>query len=308
MTNKLTVLDLFSGVGGFSLGLEKTGGFETVAFCEKDETCRKVLRKHWPRHAIFQDVETLTYKELKSVSKYANDAWDLGLLENPPSPRIKKIDVICGGFPCQDISVGGRKKGIINGARSSLWKQYKRLIDEIKPRYAIIENVERLRKNGLGVVLSDLFEIGYDAEWHCVTARRFGLPHQRDRAWIIAYPRVKRCHERAREKRHLQTDKKRKSETVHSDGEKCESELGEVRPILSRGALEAFVYSLPNQRAPLSEIRRVTDGVPLGLDETARQNRIKQLGNAVVPVALEFIGSRILEIEGIDPKQINSNL
>lgn len=167
----LNVLDLFSGIGGFSLGFE-INGWSTVAFCEIDQNCHKILNKHWPNVTIFED-----------VSKFTKDVF------HKLVPQ--KIDVICGGFPCQDISVAGKKAGI-TGSRSGLWKEFARLINEFKPKYAIIENVANLRSCGLATVLKDLWQIGYDAEWHCIPASALGAPHQRDRIWIIAYPDRKR--------------------------------------------------------------------------------------------------------------------
>ena len=101
----------------------------------------------------------------------------------------EKIDVICGGFPCQDISLAGKGAGLA-GKRSGLWSEFKRLIEEIKPKYAIIENVSALRSRGLDQVLREISEIGYDAEWHCITASSIGAPHRRDRIWIVAYPHI----------------------------------------------------------------------------------------------------------------------
>jgi DNA (cytosine-5)-methyltransferase 1 len=164
---KLRVLDLFSGIGGFSLGLERTGGFETVAFCEIDPFCRKVLAKHWPRVKQYEDVRELTAERLGSD----------GI----------SVDVICGGFPCQDISTAGRGAGI-GGERSGLWKEYARLIGELRPIYLVVENVAALLGRGLGDVLGDLAEIGFDAEWHCIPAAAIGAPHRRDRIWIVAHP------------------------------------------------------------------------------------------------------------------------
>ncbi len=117
----LKVLDLFSGIGGFSLGLERTGGFETVAFCEIDKKARLVLKKHWPDVPIFEDVSALTGDQIN-----------------------EKIDIIVGGFPCQDISVAGKGAGLA-GARSGLWFEFHRLIKEIRPSYVIAENVSALR-------------------------------------------------------------------------------------------------------------------------------------------------------------------
>jgi DNA (cytosine-5)-methyltransferase 1 len=158
---KLTTLDLFSGVGGFSLGLERTGGFETAAFCEIDEFCRRVLAKHWPLVPRYDDVRTLTAQGL-------GGDWS-------------HVDVICGGFPCQDISTAGRGAGIADGTRSGLWAEYARLVGEIRPRYVIVENVSALLGRGMGRVLGDLAEIGYDAEWHVVPASAVGAPHERER-------------------------------------------------------------------------------------------------------------------------------
>lgn len=162
---KLRTLDLFSGIGGFSLGLERTGGFETVAFCEIDKKARLVLRKHWKDVPIFEDVTTLKGDQLGT------------------------IDVICGGFPCQDISLAGKGAGL-EGARSGLWWQFHRLIKETHPQWVIAENVSALRSRGLDTVLRSLSEIGYDAEWHCIPASAVGAPHQRDRIWIVAYPQL----------------------------------------------------------------------------------------------------------------------
>lgn len=175
--SKLKVLDLFSGIGGFSLGLERTGLFETVAFCEWDEGCRHVLKKHWPHIPCFGDVEQLAYST--------------GLLHSKgfEVPCTSGIDVITGGFPCQDISMANRAAEGISGSRSGYWKQYARLVNEVKPKGVIIENVSALLRRGLDVVLEDLHKIGYDVEWHCITAKYFGACHERDRVFILAYRR-----------------------------------------------------------------------------------------------------------------------
>jgi DNA (cytosine-5)-methyltransferase 1 len=274
--NGLRVLDLFSGIGGFSLGLERAG-MQTVAFCEIDKVAQQVLRKHWPNVPIFDDVKTLKGEQLGT------------------------IDVICGGFPCQDLSFAGKGAGL-TGARSGLWWEFHRLIKEIKPSWVIIENVAALRSRGLDKVLGSLAEIGYDAEWHCVPASAVGAHHQRDRVWIIAYPN----HARSRTPEH----------GVDQDGQTLEQErqdkplggvsrcgtvvsdtdiLGTQVPIEGRhpsqqvlgGTSEAWRVAVGGTWSVEPPICRVADGV------SNRAHRIKQLGNAVVPQIPELIGRAI---------------
>jgi DNA (cytosine-5)-methyltransferase 1 len=163
------VLSLFAGIGGFDLGLERTGGFKTVAFCEIDKKAQAVLRKHWTEVTIYDDVTSLTAEQLAAD----------GIA----------VDVICGGFPCQDISTAGLGAGIAEGTRSGLWFHYARLIRELRPRLVIVENVSALLGRGLDAVLGDLAAIGYDAWWDCIPAFAVGAPHRRDRIWIVGYPR-----------------------------------------------------------------------------------------------------------------------
>jgi DNA (cytosine-5)-methyltransferase 1 len=163
----MNLLDLFSGIGAFSLGLERSAAFRTVAFCECDPFCRRVLAKHWPEVPCYDDVRTLT------AARLAADGIS--------------VDAICGGFPCQDISVAGRGAGI-GGERSGLWSEFARLIGELRPRYVLVENVAALLGRGMGVVLGDLSALGYDAEWQIISAADMGAPHRRERVWIVAYP------------------------------------------------------------------------------------------------------------------------
>ena len=274
--NGLRVLDLFSGIGGFSLGLERAG-MQTVAFCEIDKTAQQVLRKHWSDVPIFDDVKTLKGEQLGT------------------------IDVICGGFPCQDLSFAGKGAGL-TGARSGLWWEFHRLIKEIKPSWVIIENVAALRSRGLDKVLGSLAEIGYDAEWHCVPASAVGAPHQRDRVWIIAYPN----HAGSRTPEHgvdqdgqtLEQERQDKSfgrvsgcGTVVSDT----NVLGTQVPLEGRhpsqqvlgGTSEAWRVAVGGIWSVEPPICRVVDGLP------NRAHRIKQLGNAVVPQIPELIGRAI---------------
>jgi DNA (cytosine-5)-methyltransferase 1 len=167
----MKVLDLFSGIGGFSLGLERAG-MTTVAFCEIEPFCRQVLAKHWPGIPIYDDVRALTGGRLRAD----------GVVP----------DLICGGFPCQDISVAGRGAGLA-GDRSGLWFEYLRVIEETRPRWVVIENVPALRTRGLDVVLGGLAALGYDAEWHCIPASAIGAPHRRDRVWLVAHSDRGQC-------------------------------------------------------------------------------------------------------------------
>jgi DNA (cytosine-5)-methyltransferase 1 len=244
----LNVLDLFSGIGGFSLGLERTNGFRTVAFCEIDPYCRKVLAKHWPSVPCYDDIRTLTAERLAA---------------NAATGDVQ-IDVICGGFPCQDISIGGRKAGI-SGSRSGLWKEYFRLIREIRPRFSIMENVGALAFRGLETVLADLTEIGFDAEWQTVSASSVGAPHARDRVWIVAYPKREGLSgfepiwpSVCRQSRETPTEFG--NEIIH-----CGLEWPMLGPYLRMG-----------------------DGIPRPVDE------VKSLGNSVLPQIPEIIGNAIL--------------
>jgi len=270
----MNVLDLFSGIGGFSLGLERAG-MRTVAFCEIDPHARKVLRKHWPDVPMFDDVTTLSKDDVN-----------------------EQIDVIAGGFPCQDISTAGRGAGL-SGSRSGLWFQYHRLIDEIRPRYAIIENVSALRARGLEQVLWSLAEIGYDAEWHCIPASAIGAPHQRDRIWIVAYP----------------ADVGRNEE--HTDagrgGEGSGSEGAVGRGFVVGGSVLAHPHSAHSEGRRLSSraYAQHADAVSAGWWETepavgrvanglpGQSHRLKQLGNAVIPQIPELIGRAIMEHERV---------
>lgn len=165
------VLSLFAGIGGFDLGLERTGGFKTVAFCEIEPFCRDILATHWPKVPCYDDVRSLTRERLNAD----------GIRPN----------FIAAGFPCQDASIAqapwGNRSGI-DGERTGLWGHVARLAAELLPDGLILENVPGLLSAGFGQVLGDLAEVGYDAEWDCVPASSLGAPHRRDRLWIVAYP------------------------------------------------------------------------------------------------------------------------
>lgn len=245
---KLTVLDLFSGIGGFSLGLERTGGFETVAFCEIDPFCRRVLAKHWPQVKQYDDIRTLTAAQLRAD----------GIA----------VDAICGGFPCQDISLAGDGLGLA-GPRSGLWREYARIIGELgaagEPvRIILVENVAALLGRGLDEVLRDLATLGYDAEWNCVPASYAGLRQLRDRVWLVAYPKCYSVQGRA----HVTEAWRSKS--------RAEQLAGLVQP----GAWPTVSGSRD---------RGTGHGIPDGT------HRNKSIGNAVAPQVVELWGNAILE-------------
>lgn len=158
----MRTLSLFSGIGGMDLGLERAG-FEIVAQCEREPFCRAVLAKHWPGVPCFDDVRTI----------------------DPDA--VGQVDCVCGGFPCQDVSVAGKGAGVDAGERSGLWREMFRVIDALRPRWVIAENVPALRTRGADRVLGDLEEIGY-ASWPIVVgASHVGAPHKRHRVFIVAY-------------------------------------------------------------------------------------------------------------------------
>ena len=280
------VLDLFAGIGGFTLGLERAG-FETVAFCEIDPYAQKVLKKNWPGIPIYDDVRTITAERLASD----------GI----------RVDVITGGFPCQDISVSGNRAGIQDGTRSGLWSECARLLGELRPRYAIFENVTNLlhgeRGDWFKRVLWDISALGYDAEWHCIPASELGAHHHRDRVWIIAHSQSARPKASKRQSG-IPQEKRRPGLAIpcrHSTmaDSKRSRQPGQGQPIFAsdisaycqREAGDAVNVRIGQEWEVEPELGRVADGIP------DRSHRLKALGNAVVPQIPELIGRAILANE-----------
>ena len=235
----LTVGSLFSGIGGFELGLERTGGFKTAWQCEKDEFCLKVLAKHWPDVKRFTDIK------------------EMGIEENIPY-----VDVICGGFPCQPVSCAGKRKGAQD--ERWLWPEFYRIVCQVRPKWVLIENVPGLLSADSGRlfagILRDLSSSGYDAEWNIVSAAFVGAPHLRKRVFIVAHPPSIRC----------------------GGGQ-----------MLSEAAWERWGLC-PEGNNPWStepNVGRVANGV------RNRVDRLRALGNAIVPPCSEYIGRCILEAE-----------
>lgn len=281
------MLDLFSGIGGFSLGLERAG-MRTVAFCEIEPFCRAVLAQHWPEVPIYDDVRTLTADTLRRD----------GIT----------VDVICGGFPCQDVSTAGMRAGL-EGERSGLWAEYGRLIGEVRPKFAIVENVTGLLSLGFGNVLGDLAALGYDAVWDCIPACAVGAPHSRDRVWIVAH--TTNCIRRTNGRSLAGGEGSGETEAREWPVWEGNGRSGDDG-FAARSAAVADAKSdrwAPKGQWPEAghadgshqlqlgwethwitepDVGRVADGVP------ARVDRLRGLGNAVVPQIPEIIGRAIM--------------
>lgn len=237
----LTFGSLFAGIGGFDLGFERAG-MVCKWQVEIDEFCRRVLAKHWPDVRRHNDVETFP----------------------PGNPDDWRVDVICGGFPCQDISDSGNKLGIEFGPKSSLWFEFARIIRVVRPRIVVVENVSALLYRGMGVVLGDLAALGYDAEWSVLSACSMGAPHARERVFIIAYSHG--C--LLRTSRPATPESRATNLHLDRTGEK--GQLGNWWAI---------------QPEPCS----VVYGIPGLVD------RLRPYGNTIVPQVAELVGRRILE-------------
>lgn len=213
------------------MGLERAGAFKTVAFSEIEPHACKVLARHWPNTPNHGDIRQL------------NDQI------------TEPVDVICGGFPCQDISLANSGSMVgIEGKKSSLWSEFYKQIRRHDPTFCVIENSPVLRRKGLDRILSELSAVGHDAEWHCIPATAVDAPHSRDRVWIISYP----------------------------------AGLGDRLPegqILTRRHFVEYVHPWPTEPG----VCRVANGIP---DQTHRH---KCLGNTVVPSIPEIIGHAITE-------------
>ena len=228
----------------------------TVAFCEIDPFCQAVLRKHWPDVPCYPDVRELSGDRLRAD----------GI----------RSDLVCGGFPCQDISDAGDRVGL-DGEESRLWFEYARIIGELRPRYVIVENVSALLGRGLDRVLGDLAEIGFDAEWHCIQAAAIGAPHERDRAWIIAYPAADGC---GSGRAGRLADGLSWIPNAPRWNPADTNRQPKIGPAISWSQHSAW----PDEPALLG----VANGVP------NRMDRVGVLGNAVVPQIPEIIGRAIM--------------
>ena len=290
----LRLLDTFSGIGGFSYAAERiVGGYETVAFVEREPFCQKILSKHWPNVPIHNDITTFT-------------------------PERGSADVVCGGFPCQDISTAGKQAGIKQGTRSGLFYELMRVIRLVQPQYVILENVAAILANGLDTVLGELAASGFDAEWACIPASAVGACHQRDRWWLIAYPSGQQCDgseltnatestraaaefENGNGKDAANTDDIRLSgsqlplPSLHGCDTRGKTQLGHRQaPWSQRWANGSTGYQplTPDWRSYVSKpvLRRGDDGL------SGRVDRLKALGNSVVPQVAAIPLQRVLDL------------
>ncbi len=241
----VTIGSLFSGVGGLELGLERAGLGPVVWQVERQPYCRRVLAQHWPRALRYSDIRTFNHAPL--------------------------VDLICGGFPCPDLS--DSEGDGLDGPQSGLWFEMLRVIAYVRPRFIVIENVSNLLLRGVDRVIGGLAPLGYDAIWFPFRATDVGLPHRRQRLFIVAYADAPRCDVEQAPRLHLHG-----SRGDHTDG-RCPGVPG---PLDGAPAWQAFRES----GGPEPGLRRMPHGFPSALDRA----RLRALGNACIPYCAEIAG------------------
>ena len=263
-------LDLFSGIGGFSLGLEATGEFETVAFCDYEPFCQKVLRKHWEEVPIYGDIKELTYEKLRADG-------------------IDKIDIITGGYPCQPFSVAGNKKGEQDPRH--LWPEYFRLVKECRPTWVIGENVGGHIKLGLDTVLKDLESEGYSTRTFSISAASIGANHKRERVWIVANSNDRLSNGKNEEVRTgRNTFNNGSSDLGNSDNKRQQEQWNpESIPKTIKRETERPSTERSSWWEVEPNVGRVVNGIPKRVD------RLKSLGNSLIPQIPYYIGQSIIK-------------
>ncbi|MEC8076935.1 MAG: DNA (cytosine-5-)-methyltransferase [Candidatus Thermoplasmatota archaeon] len=283
MIETLKILDTFAGIGGFSYAAhELVGGFETTQFVEIDPFCQKVLKKHFPNVPCHDDIKTFT--------AYPG-----------------QYDVITGGFPCQDISVAGRKEGITKQSRSGLFYELIRVIRLVRPKFVVMENVAAILNNGLDIVLGELSEAGYDAEWSIISASSLGAAHRRSRWWCVAYTDSFGCGGGSGKGCSIQErpffPREQKGSKVGSETERCSSYDSDSnserlqREIFRE--MESRIWSAkhtrrldPNWRSYVS--KPILPRGSYGLSN--RVDRTKALGNSIVPAVAAIPLQRVHDL------------
>jgi len=274
---------LFAGIGGIDLGFERAG-LECKWQVEIDDYATKVLEKHWPSVKRWRDVKAFP----------------------PEDKQDWNVDVIAGGFPCQDISVAGKGAGL-NGERSGLFFEIIRVARQVRPRAIVLENVSALLVRGMGSVLGELAEIGFDAEWHCIPAAGVGAPHRRDRVFIIAYSKHDGSHGDGKDEQKCEREEMGRSQFAGGDGsngnvanpDNKQRKRREQKTLLRQSTLQRqfrrSCEGIGKQWSVEPNVGRVANGVP------ARVDRLKCLGNAVVPQVAEVVAKILLEkLEELD--------
>ncbi len=307
---EVNYIDLFSGIGGFALGAHMAGmKFDAHYFSEVDPWAVDLYQKRFPDAIPLGDIREIDGKALAdTVQRGRRNATQERQVAEIPGDRpcnsgIQRRDwIITGGFPCQDISFAGKGAGL-EGSRSGLWYEYRRLIGELRPRFAIMENVGALVVRGLTDVLGSLTEIGYDAEWQDIRASDVGAPHRRERIWIVAYPGSGWRPD---------DDVCARRDTV---GRGCEdaSDTGSertARAITSETtrarvgydnwwAIEPSVCGMadgvsPELHKPQRQKRLLYEG-RLAAKQPGRVDRLRGLGNSIVPQIVELLFRQIKE-------------
>lgn len=284
----LRVLSLFAGIGGIDLGLE-AHGCQTVAYSEVDPYAASIMARHFPDAVNLGDITTIDWEAARELD----------------------IDIICGGFPCQDISTAGRGAGIAEGTRSGLWRHYADAVRVIRPRGVLVENVSALLARGLDRVLGDLAACGFDAEWDCIPASALGAPHRRDRLFLVAYPGSEgRRQDAGGAPGHESSHEGRPASDDHEPGRDGESggpwlvadtdcerwREGRTRRAPSQGERRISAWPAPRRSefwGAEPSVGRLAHGVPRRMDQ------LRCLGNAVVPQVAEHVaGILINRMEG----------
>ena len=277
----LTFGSLFAGIGGFDLGFERAG-MVCKWQVEIDDYANRVLAKHWP--AVHRE------RDIRQCGAH----------------NLQPVDVVCGGFPCQDISYAGLGAGL-DGERSGLFFEAVRVVRELQPRFVVLENVAALLTRGLDRVLGTLAAIGFDAEWHCIPAAAVGAPHIRDRVFVMAYRegdgwQQGQSFARGGDER-IEQGKKLRSRNgcqsvanadsiANGTSQTAFAESPEGHAWLGSAGRSGPCRSASDWWATEPSVGRVADGIP------SRVDRLRGLGNAVVPQVAEWIGRRIVEQQG----------
>lgn len=276
---------------------------EVVWQVEKDEWCSRVLSKHWPDTPRWGDIEDFLADAAIERRNRGQRLYDRteegdGLYV---SSKVREVDLICGGFPCQPVSYAGKRKGK-DDARW-LWPKFADTVRLFRPRYVLAENVPGLLTNGGVGVIEDLAALGYDCEWDCIPAAAVGAPHLRYRVFIVAHSPSQRLEGRDNGQRRQQEESQRlllaRSSERSQLADAAHSLRGQNRAskasVEGDGKLPRRIFSGAPTRddwwAVEPDIRRVVDGVP------SRVHRLRGLGNAVVPQVAEWVGERIMEFE-----------